>query len=211
MPGEERYSSAHIRRLSARPTSAYVGVHNMNMNLGLKISGFTLIELMVTIAILAIASAIAIPNFQPIIENAKHRGIISDINSSIGFARSEAIKRGAPIALRAKVAGPSGLRLGWQIFVDNPANPGVFSAATELLLDQAPYDDSVTIGLGTMNGGFELLTFAGAGNIVMSGGGPSTGNRVAVVTGSNAKGTICLAFGGRSRYVDKNVGTTACN
>ncbi len=181
------------------------------MNSTSNVSGFTLIELMVTIAILAIASAIAIPNFQPIIENARHRGIISDLNSSIGFARSEAIKRGVPVALRAKVSGANGLRQGWQVFVDDPANAGVFSAATELLLDQPPYDSSVTIGLGTMSGGSDLLTFASGGNIVMSGGGPSTGNRIAIVTGTNAKGTICLAFGGRSRYVDKNVGVNACN
>lgn len=181
------------------------------MNHTSKILGFTLIELMVTIAILAIASAIAIPNFQPIIENAKHRGVVSDLNSSIAFARSEAIKRGIPIALRAKVAGANGLRKGWQVFVDDPANPGAFSAATELLLDQAPYDTNVTIGLGTMSGGADLLTFAGGGNVVMSGGGPSTGNRIVIVTGTNAKGTICLAFGGRSRYVDKDVGVNACN
>ena len=170
--------------------------------------GFTLIELMVTISILAILAAVAVPNFQSTIEAAKHRGVISDLNASIALARSEAVKRGVPVVVAAKVAGANGLGKGWRIFVDDPANAGVFSASTPLLLDQAPYDNSVTVGLGTMAGASELLTFAAAGNVVL--GAAGTGNRLIVSTGSGSRGTLCLAFGGRSRYVDKNIGASAC-
>lgn len=171
--------------------------------------GFTLIELMVTISILAIAAAFAVPSFQSIIEGAKHRGVISDLNASVALARSEAVKRGVPVVLAAKVAGANGLGKGWRIFVDDPANAGVFSAATPMLLDQAPYDNTVSVGLGTMSGGSELLTFAAAGNVVL--GGAGTGNRLIISTGTSNSGTICLAFGGRSRYMDKNIAASACN
>lgn len=60
-------------------------------------TGFTLIELMVAIAVFGILLAIALPNFSEMIINQRVRSAASDVFATLIFARSEAIKRNAPV------------------------------------------------------------------------------------------------------------------
>jgi type IV fimbrial biogenesis protein FimT len=57
--------------------------------------GFTLIELMVTIAVIAIFSALAGPAFREMIASQRVRSGSSALNESLWLARSEAVKRNA--------------------------------------------------------------------------------------------------------------------
>ena len=61
--------------------------------------GFTLVELMVVVAIMAILLALAAPSFTPLIERWRVRDAAETLTSSLYFARSEAIKRGGQIAI----------------------------------------------------------------------------------------------------------------
>jgi prepilin-type N-terminal cleavage/methylation domain-containing protein len=56
-------------------------------------TGFSLIELMVVIAIAGIALAIAVPNLQDSIISSRTRGVAESIQSGLLLARSESIKR----------------------------------------------------------------------------------------------------------------------
>lgn len=56
-------------------------------------SAFTLIELMVALAVVAILSLIAVPNMRAIIQNNRVMTLSNDFLSDINLARSEAIKR----------------------------------------------------------------------------------------------------------------------
>ncbi len=74
-------------------------------------AGFTLIELMVTMVILALVATIAIPGFGRLIDNNR---LVSGTNllvSSIKLARSEAIKRGENVTLSTD----GGLDSGWGV------------------------------------------------------------------------------------------------
>lgn len=64
-----------------------------------KDKGFTLVELMVTIAIVAILAAIALPSFNGIMANVRMKSEIDMIASDLTFARSEAAKRGLDISV----------------------------------------------------------------------------------------------------------------
>lgn len=64
-----------------------------------KQSGFTLIELMVTISILAILLGIGVPSFRAMIEGNRIRTVTNDLVIALQFARSEAVKRGIPVTL----------------------------------------------------------------------------------------------------------------
>ena len=63
-------------------------------------NGFTTVELMVTIAILAVLSAVAMPSFRTLFERWRVLQTTEDLKSSLMLARSEAIKRGGRIVIQ---------------------------------------------------------------------------------------------------------------
>lgn len=75
--------------------------------------GFTLIELMVTIAILVIIVTFAIPAFQDLIESNRVTSQTNNLLSAFKTARSEAVNRGQPVTLTA-VGGD--FTQGWCIY-----------------------------------------------------------------------------------------------
>lgn len=92
--------------------------------------GFTLVELMVTVAVLAISLSFAVPFMGDFVKNSRLVTQTNDLIASFQLARSEAIKRGARVTLCKSSNGATcdttaGGRwdIGWITFVD-PANIG---------------------------------------------------------------------------------------
>lgn len=101
--------------------------------------GFTLIELMVTIAIAAILLGVAIPNFSSVIISNRLTANTNEFITSLNLARSEAIKRGQHVVVRKT---GTNWEDGWQVFVDldrsTAAKENVLDAGTDIELRVYP-------------------------------------------------------------------------
>ncbi len=76
--------------------------------------GFTLVELMVAMAIIGISLTVAIPSFIETMNDQKLTTQTNDLVASLNLARSTAIKRRQTVTVRNQ----SGWKYGWDIFVD---------------------------------------------------------------------------------------------
>ncbi len=68
-------------------------------------SGFTLVELMVTVAVLAILVGIAIPSFQGTLDKRRIIGAAEQIYADLQYARSEAIRQNKSVTVHFRNAG----------------------------------------------------------------------------------------------------------
>ncbi|MEM9173293.1 MAG: GspH/FimT family pseudopilin [Pseudomonadota bacterium] len=99
--------------------------------------GFTLLELMLTIAVLAVVVVLAAPSFDGTIRTNRTVQANNDLVSALAVARSEAIKRGERVSVCPTVDqttcdGSGNWELGWMVFVD-PGNPGNVDAGEPVL------------------------------------------------------------------------------
>ena len=69
--------------------------------------GFTIIELMIAVALIAIVAAIATPSFSFMITNNRMASEVNQFVGSLHFTRSEAIKRGENVRVCTSVDGAS--------------------------------------------------------------------------------------------------------
>lgn len=84
--------------------------------------GFSLVELLIVIAITGVLAAAAVPSFVSIIKGQRVKGMATDLFMSLTRARSEAIKLNADVTLSPVTA--SHWESGWRIA--NPGNAGSY-------------------------------------------------------------------------------------
>jgi len=79
-------------------------------------SGFTLIELMVTLAIAVILTTVAVPSFRSVIQDNRLTTTANTLVTTVTLARSEAVKRGQTVSVEPRSS--SDWNTGWEVWVD---------------------------------------------------------------------------------------------
>lgn len=120
-------------------------------------AGFTLLELMVVLAIAGVLMAVGIPAMGDFIRNGRITAAANDVMGALHFTRSEAIKRRVPVTVctsadailadglpnaNASCAASPDLT-GWIVFVDN-APFGTREAGDLILVNHEPMNAQIT-------------------------------------------------------------------
>jgi type IV fimbrial biogenesis protein FimT len=106
------------------------------------VRGMTIIEMMLTLGIVGVLVALAVPSFTTVVQNSRIRSQASDVMANLAIARAEAAKRGQRVTLcpvpSVSVATPvctpsaTGWKDGYIVFADANGN-GAYEAGEVLI------------------------------------------------------------------------------
>lgn len=105
--------------------------------------GFTLLELLVTLAVAAIVVTVAVPSFRSVVQNNNAAALTNDLVGALSYARSEAVRRGRAVSVCASVdqqqcAVPADWATGWIVFTDEGTSGELDGGDTLLRVWQSP-------------------------------------------------------------------------
>jgi type IV fimbrial biogenesis protein FimT len=113
--------------------------------------GFTLVELMTALAVVAIALTAGAPSFREMIQDNRMSGYVNEFVTDLNLARSEAVKRAGRVVLcKRNTTGTdcdssAAWVNGWLVFVDTNGDSAVNSGEEILRVHEA------LTGLGSIN------------------------------------------------------------
>jgi len=161
-----------------------------------KSAGFTLIELMLGVAILGILLSVGMPSFTRMIRNAEIRSAAESVSNGVQRARAEAVSR------NAKVQFVLGAGTSWDVnFVTNPVSPS---------LDSRSSSDSINATLtavaSDLSTAATTITFNQLGQVVANFPVSPTLSQVTfAATGGNQTLLIKIGAGGNARVCDPSL------
>lgn len=179
--------------------------------------GFTAIELMVTVAVLGVLAAIAAPSFTPLIERWQVRQVSEELQSTVYFARSEAIKRGGGVVIqRSSSQGDCTTsetdlwNCGWVVFLDKNNN-GVKDSGEDELQVFAPTKHVKVKFTDQKNKSLTEPVLADRWGVLSSDSTSSFVFRLTPIGSSNTEASassLCITSSGRPTRIDTS--TVSC-
>jgi len=104
-------------------------------------NGITLLEILITLAIVSILATLGLPSLYSLINNNRLTTVTNQMLGAFYLTRSEAIKRNQRVTMAAKHGD---WKNGWQIFVDADAD-AVIDPGQRIIFDHPPLHDSISI------------------------------------------------------------------
>ena len=129
--------------------------------------GFTLVELMITLSVLVVLLAVAVPSMQEFTANNQLAATRSNFATALSLARTEAAKRSRVVVLQA-------LGNGWEIAVDDDGDGAVAASETRVRKNAVA---------------LERITLSGAASVSFRATGALVGNAAQVYTLCRLGGT----------------------
>ncbi|MCK5898126.1 MAG: GspH/FimT family pseudopilin [Methylococcales bacterium] len=113
-----------------------------------QLSGFTIIELLITVSILGILTSMGLPSFMGTINSTRLTTKANELIASLNFARSEAIKRNQSVYVASVNASGQKWENGWTIYIDNNSNKVFDKNSDTLLKEYQALESSYTLRTG---------------------------------------------------------------
>lgn len=162
--------------------------------------GFTLVELLVTMAVAAILLAIAVPNYQNFVLNSRMTSQSNDLLSALQLARSEAIKRNMRVSVCKSAGGgictaAGTWAQGWMVF-DDGGVAGTVDGTDQPLQVYGPLAGTGTIDASANVSNF--ISYLPAGTTALAAGTTATLTLCSGVAGMDGR-DIEIAAAGRAR------------
>lgn len=140
---------------------------------------FTLVEMMITIAVLAIVLGIGVPSMSAFIESNRLTSVTNDLLSSLQYARAEAIRQRSRVTICQRAANSDvcenngSWTNGWLIYLDdNPAATPVANSEGILRIVSNLNANNLIISGGAQATSY--VSFSGNGGHVSWSGSPIT-------------------------------------
>jgi type IV fimbrial biogenesis protein FimT len=175
-------------------------------------SGFTMMELVMTMAIVVILGTIAIPGFKFVTSSNRISTEVNGLLGDIQLARSQAVKEGLPVTICTSTSGTgctsTDWQLGWIVFLDTNGNKAV-DAGEAIIRAQPPFGGTDTFVATPST--FHALTFNRMGYAPT--GVANAVNITLHDSTSNTNWTRCVAINPIGSTVTEKfgVGTPSCN
>lgn len=172
------------------------------LSTGLQKNGFSLLELMIALGIASILLGLAVPSFQSFVGNSEMSATNNRFVYSLQTARSEAIKRSAPVGLCPSadpladepVCGGASYANGWIVFVDSDLN-GVRNATDEVVWQSEAASPAFTFTADNVFA--DRIYFNDSGTSMNPAGIPLSGSVRINYKGGNAIRDVSVAANGR--------------
>lgn len=157
--------------------------------------GFSLVELMIGVAILAILAGLALPSFQTMLQNSQIRNAAESVTNGLQRARAEAVAR------NTKVAFALGTDSSWTVSVVTPAS--VIESRDRKEGSKNVTRTALAVDLITPA---TTITFNNFGGIVANADASATLARVDLAAvGGNQNLRVTIGVGGNARMCDPNL------